>query len=643
MEYKKFPYLFSEGNIGNITCRNRIVMPAMETNFAEETGEVNDRVVSYYERRAKGGVGLIIIEGACIAKEGKGFKNDIGIDGDHLIPGLKKLVNAVKRYGAKIAIQLLHAGRQTKSKITGLPIVAPSAIACSSIRDIPVALTKNKIIQIENQYADAARRAKESGFDSIEVHGAHGYLIHQFLSPLSNKRKDVYGGSKKGRLRFALEVLKKIRSAVGDDYPVIFRISAKEFIDGGIDLPLSTYYCKELNPWVQAIHVSSGAYGSETWMVQPYSHEPGLLVPFAGHIKKEIDIPVITVGRIHSPKLANKVIAEENADFIAIGRALIADPDLPVKAEKGDTGEIWNCLSCNIGCVDRLSLQYDAACLVNPWMGKESVITDKMDEAKICLICGGGPSGISAAVGLAERGAKVILAERNKIGGQLNLAARIPSKKHFTRLIERYIRRLEELGVEVVKLKANINFVKKVDPQLVVLATGSVPNILTLPGLNNIKHMTYVEAFDEEINENNIIIIGGGATGCELAEYLLNKGKTVTIVDKKKQLASELNSMRKILLAHLNKLALKIYTNTEVVQIKKSCIILKKNRCEKILLKGVSCLIFACGVKPTNQLGKELTNAGIDFVSIGDCRKPQNAFWAIREGFETALKAFPKS
>lgn len=610
----------------------------MVTNFAETTGEVNDRLVQYLSRRAKGGAALITVEGAYISKEGQGFSREVGIHNDDLIPGLANLTKTLKGHGAKAAIQLLHSGRQTRSAVTGQPIVAPSAIPCPVVQETPLELGRKGIEKIKKDYGKAAQRAKWAGFDSVEVHAAHGYLVHQFLSPLSNHRNDEYGGSKENRLRFAHEVLKEIRQAVGENYPIILRIDGSEFLEGGIDFGLASYYCESLAPEVQALHVTAGSYGAREWIAQPYSNEPGLLVPMASEIKRKVDIPVITVGRIHTPELAKQVIRNKDADFVAIGRGLLADPDFPLKILENRENQIVSCLSCYIGCSDRLRSGLDISCVVNPWVGKEESQITKIKKKKKILIIGGGPAGLTAASILAERGAKVTLVEeRKETGGQFLLASRVPFKDGIRNIIRLWHENLGHLQVTFIQKKATADWVRQQAFDRLILATGTRPVVPKIRGLDLIHWMTFEKALQEGVQETDVMVVGGGATGCELSELLIDQGKKVTLVEMLDQLASNMGNMRPILIKRLTNKGVTFLVNTRVLEIKETSISIQRGEGKIVSTKKPECLVFACGVTANNDLEKSLGKMEFEHYTIGDSLKPRNAFWAVRDGFEVSL------
>jgi len=329
----RFSALFTPFRIGSLEVRNRIVMPPMATNFASEDGSVNEQHIAYYLKRAKGGVGYITFEHTGVLKQGRAFPTMTLIESDQNIAPLKKLVEAVRREGGKIVIQINHAGRQTSSSNTGGPIVAPSAIPCPVRKEIPRELSIEEIGRIVNAYGEAARRVKETGADGVEIHMAHGYLLCQFLSPFSNQRTDDYGGNRDRRMRMALEVLRAVRTRVGSGFPVICRLSADEYVEGGLKLEDTVEIAKALErSGADALHISACVAASVYFNHPPYYAEEGVFFHLAQGVKSAVGIPVITVGPIRTPELANRIVEEKKADLVSMGRALIADPELPVKA-----------------------------------------------------------------------------------------------------------------------------------------------------------------------------------------------------------------------------------------------------------------------------------------------------------------------
>ncbi|MEM3726324.1 MAG: NADH:flavin oxidoreductase, partial [Candidatus Bathyarchaeia archaeon] len=391
--------LFEPFQIGTMKLKNRIVMPPMGTNFSNEDGTVTQRLTNYHVERAKGGVGLIIVEGAYVEPRGKGSIKQLGVDHDNKIPGLRDLVTAVKANGAKVALQLFHGGRQSHSSIIGTQPVSASEVPCRLTGETPRALTTSEIEELVEVFAEAARRVKEAGFDAVEIHGAHGYLINQFLSPLTNKRTDKYGGDVKKRARFLLEILERIREKVGESYPVLCRINGDDYIEGGIKLEEAKIIAKMLEDGgVDALHISGGIYDSPIPVTTaPMALPHGVMVHLAAGIKKVVNVPVIAVGRLDDPKLAEEILQQGKADLVSMGRALLADPYLPKKIADGALDEINPCIACD-ECIGRLFFNEDIACTVNAALGREEEY--RIEKAKVrkrVLVVGGGPAGMEAA------------------------------------------------------------------------------------------------------------------------------------------------------------------------------------------------------------------------------------------------------
>ena len=477
MEFEK---LFEPVKMGTVTLRNRIVMPAISTKFGSDAGGVTDRYRDYYLERAKGGVGLIIIENTLVEyPRGKVSPTELRIDNHKFIPGLNDLAESIKEYGAKVAVQLHHAGRQTNTNITeGVELVSASNAFCSVTGGKARALKIPEIQMITDSYAEGALRAKIARFDAVEIHAAHGYLISQFLSPFTNKRDDRYGKTMEGRCRFLLEIIKKIKDKVGDDFPIIVRISADEMIPEGYHLPEAKYLAKRLEEaGASALHVSAGIYESKEWIIQPMLLPPGCLTHFASEIKKEVAIPVIAVGRINDPGLAENILRQGKADLIAMGRPLIADPHLPEKAKTGRVKEIRKCLACN-NCIGRGSEGLRIKCSINAEVGreKEYKIITALNSKKIAVI-GGGPAGMEAARVAALRGHQVVVFEKHdRLGGQLLWAAVPPGKSEIKSLINYLTDEIDRLRVEVkLSFTPTINDIKAQAPDAVILATGSGP------------------------------------------------------------------------------------------------------------------------------------------------------------------------
>lgn len=640
----KFEKILEPIQIGPMKVRNRIVMPPMVTNFAAADGSVTERFKAYHQTRAKGGVGLIIVEAAYVHPSGKGFQNQLGIYKDELVPGLRNLTEAAHSYGAKIAVQLHHAGRQTTSKVTGMSIVAPSPIPCPVKQEMPKELSVGEIKELVEAFRQAARRAKEAGFDAVEIHGGHGYLVNQFISPYSNKRTDEYGGTLDNRMKFPLEVIRRVREEVGEDFPIIYRMSAEEYVAGGLTLEETKVLAQKLvEVGVDALHISGGVYESSAMIIQPAAIPQGCFVENAHAIKQAINgkVPVIVAGRIKDPVMAERILREGKADLVSMGRALLADPELPKKVSEGKVQEIRKCIGCNQGCIDRLFQDIDIICLANALTGRESefdVETPAQNKKKV-LIIGGGPGGLEAARVAALRGHEVVLYEKQaELGGQMRIAAVPPHKEEVNDLAAYLINQVEKSGAVIEKGKeADIKTVQEIKPDVVIVATGSEPIIPKIPGVDQEKVVTAHEVLKGSASVGEkVVVIGGGLVGCETAEFLADQGKHVTVIEMLDDIAVDVGPLTRALL--LNRMAEKnitVLTKSKVREILADGVIIEKEEGTEEIT-GIDTVVIAVGSKSNNDLLKYIEAEGIPVYTIGDCVKPRKIIEAIHEGFRQA-------
>jgi 2,4-dienoyl-CoA reductase-like NADH-dependent reductase (Old Yellow Enzyme family) len=527
--------LWDTVNIGGLTLRNRAVMPAMATNYATPEGRVTERLKAYLNRRAEGGVGLIVTEVCAIDPLGKGFAYELGAWDDSFLPGLEQLASAIKSAGAAAALQLHHAGRETFLGVLDGEAVAPSPILCEATGMEPRELSPVEISDLVAAYAQAARRAREAGFDAVEVHGAHGYLVNQFLSPFSNKRKDAYGGDAEGRFRFAREIVREIKREAGSDFPVVFRLSSTELVEGGYDLD----YILPLMPLleqdgVDALHVSCGVYDSPGMPTVPGMHyEAGINVERAAAVKQAVNVPVIVVGKLHDPRLADEVIAAGKADMVAFGRQHLADPFFLTKAGEGRYQDIRWCLSCNQGCIERLMFELDSTtCVINPECGAEwQEKAGRRANRGPFLVVGAGPAGLQAAATLSEAEAEVKLVERNEApGGQTRAATRPDYKKPIADWVDWMAGRLRESGTEIECRRDGAELLASREWAGVVAATGSEPLLPEVPGIDlEINAEARAVLLGQREVGERVLIVGAGPVGMETAEYLIGRGHQVII------------------------------------------------------------------------------------------------------------------
>lgn len=632
--------LFEPVKIGTMKLKNRIVMPPMGTNFSTEDGYATKRLINYHVERAKGGVGLIIVEGAYVEPRGKGSVRQLAVDQDNKISGLKELATAIQTNGAKAALQLFHGGRQSHSSIIGIQPVSASEVFCKLTRETPRALTIEEIQDVIEAFAEGARRTKAAGFDAVEIHGAHGYLINQFLSPLTNKRTDKYGGDVKNRTRFLLEILELTRTKVGSDYPILCRINGDDYIEGGLTLEETKKIAQMLEAaGVDALHISGGIYDSPVPVTTgPMALPRGNLAHLAAGIKKVVKVPVIAVGRINDPELAETILQERKADLVSMGRALLADPELPKKAATGALDDIRRCTACD-ECMARLVFNENIACSVNAALGREEEYKIRKAEVpKRVLVVGGGPAGMEATRVSALRGHEVVLYEKsNRLGGQLNLAVVPPHKeelKSVTAYLESQIRKLGVkvvLGEEVTPL-----LVKKINPDVVFVATGSVP---TLPEIPGIKGKNVVTANDvlagKALVRERVVVVGGGMVGAETAEFLAEKGKNVTILEMLGRIGLDMvPEVIMLLYQRLKKLGVAMITNAKVEEIIEDGVVYEKDG-EKQTVEADS-VVLAMGSKPDISLMKNLKGKVSERYTIGNAKEPGNVLEAIHEGSRLA-------
>jgi 2,4-dienoyl-CoA reductase (NADPH2) len=620
--------LFEPIKIGKLELKNRIVMPATGLGY------VGRQLKNFYIERAKGGVALIVIGPTAVNKDNPSMVNAYG---DQFLPGLKDLADAVHAHGAKIALQLWHPGRY--GMMPGKQNVSASDVAPPIFtKSKPKSLTIPEIKEVENEFAEGALRAKKAGFDAVEILAATGYLISQFLSRRTNKRTDEYGGSIENRMRFLLEIVAKIREKVGKDFPIICRISGNEFVEEGNTLEEQKMVAKALEKaGVDAINVNVGWHESNVPQITMCVPRGGF-VYLAQGIKEVVKIPVIASHRINDPILAEKILKEGRADMVAMARALIADPELPNKAREGRYDDIRPCLACNQGCFDHILRMKPVSCFMNPVAGREDKCEiKKAEKPKKVWVVGGGPAGMEAALITAMRGHRVTLFEKEKLGGQLNLASVTPGRGELANVAEYFSKQLRKLGVEIRKEEATLEEITKGKPDAVIVATGSTP-ISNFPGSQRENVVTAHDVLSgrKEVG-NRVIIVGGGGIGCETAIFLAEKGKKVTLVEMLGKIGQDIGfSTRWTRLQVIAKKSIKVMTGTKAREIVDGGLRVEVGTDSKEEILKADTIILALGVKPNRSLADALKGK-VELHEIGDCKEPQRAMEALHAGFEVGL------
>jgi len=635
-EQTMMKHLFSPFRIKHLHLENRIVMPGLASFLIEDDGSISDKTVEHYRKRAAGGPAMVIVEAHAVSPEGIVSTHQARIYDDRFVEGLSRIAQVIKSEGAIPAIQIHHGGRQVPFRVIKRKPIAPSNLPCPTIRGEVEPLDHDGIRRVVKDFGDAASRAVEAGFELLEIHGAHGYIINQFLSRFSNIRDDEYGGDLKGRTRFAKEILQEVRSRIGKDFPLSFKISAQEFVPEGLTVEESVEILKEIVPCgVDILQVSAGNDATPEWICQPMFMEKACLADSAAKIREALSIPVMSVGRINDPLVADSIIEQGKADLVCMGRGLLADPELPKKAKEGQLDDIRICIACNT-CMESIFRRGRIECLVNPFLGREKEMElHPATKTKKVMVVGGGPGGLNVAWIAAQRGHEVHLYERqSELGGQLNLATIASYKKELVSLIEYQKRQGEKFGVNIhLNSEVTVDTVRETAPDVVILATGSVPITPPIPGIDR----PIVIPLTEILNgvrpvKGKVVVVGGGATGCEVAHHLSESGCQVTIVEMLPKLAEQLESItRKVLIGKLKEKNAQIMTEYKVAYIEDDGVTVTDKDGKELPIKA-DAVVITIGNRPDNALFEHIKPMGLELYQIGDCLEPRSAKAAIYEG-----------
>jgi 2,4-dienoyl-CoA reductase-like NADH-dependent reductase (Old Yellow Enzyme family)/thioredoxin reductase len=635
--------LFSPIQIKAMELANRVVLPPMGTNLGNPDGSVSAASIAYLKRMARGGAGLVVTEVCAVHPSGSAINNQLGVYEDRFIPGLKKLVALAHAAGSKIALQLHHAGRESLHLLQQKKAVAPSAIRSLVYGLTPREITRDEIQEIIAAFGSAAFRAREAGFDAVEVHGAHGYLLTQFLSALSNQRSDNYGGSLPNRSRFIREVLQEVRRRVGEDFPISLRISVEECIRDG-------YTFEDIKPILpdlvragaDILHASLGTHGSPGGITSAsLEYEPGFNVWRAKKVKEVADVPVIAVGRFTDPTLADEVISRGEADLVAFGRQYLTDPDFLIKARGGRPEDIRKCIACNQGCIERLILgEGNIRCAINPETGQETIYPQGPAAVRRNVwVVGAGPGGLTAAYEAARLGHQVTLFEKEEAtGGQLRFACKSPFKGAYGEWGTWLTAQAKKIGVKILTgTEVTDRMIEEGNPEAVILATGGEKIVPALPGIDLPMVCDAWQILSGEVApKGHTLVLGGGLIGMETADFLCQKGMQVTLVEVlKRSPVLKITSHGYMLHTRLREGKCKLLFNTAVKRIEEGSITIASDGEEQILCP-VNQVVIAIGLKPRDDLKKILQARGIPHCVIGDAVQPRRILEATEEGARAA-------
>ncbi len=649
MKYNK---IFSEGKIGKLTLKNRVVMSPMSSGMAKRDGALTDEVISFYEERAKHGVGLIIV-GATKINEQHGTMEpyQLSITKDEHVEPLKKFSKAIHKHDAKVFVQLAHPGRQTFSNINGgRTVVGPSAIPCVVCREETRELTTEEVKDLVQEFIQGAVRLKAANIDGVELHAAHGYLLNEFLSPYSNKRTDEYGGSFENRMRFLAEIIKGIRKECGEDYPISVRVSVDEFLkqfgikEQGIELEEGIKIAKHLETLgIDAINVSSGVYITSHTVIEPTSYAQGWRKHLAKAIKQEVNIPIIAAGVLREPAFVEQLLEDEVTDFVALGRGLVADPQWADKAREGRENEIRKCISC-LTCIESVAYHKPISCSLNAEAGKELEIKDikKDGDGRGIAVVGAGPSGMEAARVLAMRGFKVVIFEKEyEVGGQLQLANKPPKKEKITWFIDYEMEQLKKLGVEIrLNTEATVEEIKALNPYAVFVAAGSSPIVPPIDGVKgeNVHTVPEILKGKVKLEGKKVAVIGSGMTGLETAEFLAEQGNQVIIVEMLKKIGDGIYAPNRMdVLMKLMKHKVEMLPSHKLQKITHEKIVLENLKNNEVIEKETEHIILSLGIRSNNQMIEELKNNFENLKVIGDSNELGRIIQAVQSGYTEAI------
>ncbi len=619
----KYKKLFSQFRLGGTFLKNRIIMPAMDTSLCDLDGNPTQALCDYYERRARGGVGMIITEFTSVASpEGLGGAIQLRINNPQAIPMFQQITDTVHSYGTKMLIQLHHAGNRSVVR-PGVKTVGPIDIPEKNI----YGMTVDEIHELTDKFVQAAKNAQQANFDGVEVHAGHGYLIGQFLSPKTNTRTDEYGGNTEKRSRFLIEIIRAIREACGPKFIISVRLAVKDWDpNGGLELDEGVRIAQMIDSEpIDLINITTGIKYKWIGASETGERPDGNRLDLARAVKPHVKTPVAIVGKLRTGEMLESVLDEGIADLVCVGRQMICDPDFPNKLRFGKEDQIRTCLNCLEGCYASIGKKRGVRCALNPTVGFESRYDDQnlpqVREPKNVVVIGGGITGMQAAITAASRGHKVTLVEKSsRLGGQMHLAAVPPAKEMVGKSIGFFTGEVERKGVKVLlNTEATAESIKGLNPDKVILASGSVPFVPPIPGIDAAEECWDILASDNKPENKKIVIIGGGNVGCETALTLLKGGNQITILEMLPTLSNGQEASHRMRdLEELDKGGVDAHTNAAVQEVKPNGVSYKDADGSMKFVEA-DMIITATGQRPAGgDLEEALLDLGIEVEKAGD-------------------------
>ena len=648
-----YPHIFSPLTVKNMTIKNRIVMMPMGTNYGEQNGEMSFLHINYYEQRAKGGTGLIIVENASIdSPQGSNGTTQLRIDHDNYLPRLFKFCENIHRYGTKIEIQINHAGASAISSRINMQPVSASDVPSKEGGEIPRPLSREEILHIVKKYGEAAKRAQTAGFDAVEIHAGHSYLISQFLSPITNKRTDEFGGSVENRTRFCRMVIDEVRKQVGPFFPIMLRLSADELMEGGNTLDDTLEYLDYLQEEVDIFDVSCGLNGSIQYQIDANYLPDGWRSYMAKAVKEKFNKPCISMGNIRDPKVAERILADGDADLIGMGRGLIADPAWVNKVATGHECDLRKCISCNVGCAgNRIGVNRPIRCTVNPSV-LEGDVYKKLHVNKNCnvVVIGGGTAGLEAACTAAEVGCNTFLLEKgSELGGLASLISKIPAKNRLADFPHYLMHRAEQLENLYIftNTEGTPENIRKFHPNIIVSSTGSAPLLPPIAGLKDridnedydiysiLGMINHINDFPKDLEGKKVVVVGGGAVGLDVVEFFADRNADISIVEMMDQIGRDLDPVSKNdTKAMMKKHNVHQLTKTALLEVKDSSFLVKGDGepYELPFEYGFVCLGMRAQGQLYQSLAEEFSSEDVEIMNIGDSQRARRIIDGTQEG-----------